>query len=195
MPSRQEEHRGSWWFRYMDIFTIILYTFNIFLLIYVYLSCIKYSWILTNCSGKTSIKLNKNQRFYFNFILCLILGAGGSGSSSGLVFAAGTSSGLPSLEASSSKNGLSSTNEAAEGSNADEDTGGVSSTNSNEDKDVNGEVSFVFKKTTYSPGNRMEGSWNLAKNWERPLPSSGIVVLGQSNWHKGRTHIVILLIL
>lgn len=111
----------------------------------------------------------------------MILGAGGSGSSSGLVFAAGTSSGLPSLEASSSKNGLSSTNEAAEGSNADEDTGGVSSTNSNEDKDVNGEVSFVFKKTTYSPGNRMEGSWNLAKNWERPLPSSGIVVLGQSN--------------
>uniref|UniRef100_A0A2A4JWY8 protein-serine/threonine phosphatase n=1 Tax=Heliothis virescens TaxID=7102 RepID=A0A2A4JWY8_HELVI len=68
-------------------------------------------------------------------------GAGGSSSSSGVAVAAGSSSEQPAVEASSSKNGLSSTKEVAEGSNADEDTGGVSSTNNEEDKDVNGEVS------------------------------------------------------
>ncbi|XP_075969706.1 protein phosphatase 1G isoform X2 [Anticarsia gemmatalis] len=66
-------------------------------------------------------------------------GAGASSSSSGFTFAAGSSSEQPAAEASSTKNGLSSTEE---GNNADEDTGGVSSTNSNEeDKDLNGEVS------------------------------------------------------
>ncbi|KAJ8725715.1 hypothetical protein PYW08_003898 [Mythimna loreyi] len=68
-------------------------------------------------------------------------GAGGSSSGSSLAFAAGSSSEPPTAEASSSKNGLSSSKEATEDSNADEDTGGVSSTNNEEDKDVNGEVS------------------------------------------------------
>ncbi|XP_026744646.1 probable protein phosphatase 2C 11 isoform X1 [Trichoplusia ni] len=67
--------------------------------------------------------------------------AGASSSSSGIAFAAGSSSEQPSGEASSSKNGMSSTQEPAEASTADEDTGGVSSTNNEEDKDVNGEVS------------------------------------------------------
>lgn len=67
-------------------------------------------------------------------------GAGTSSSGSGLTFAAGSSSEQPNDEASSSKNGLTSSKE--EGDNADEDTGGVSSTNCNEgDKDLNGEVS------------------------------------------------------
>ncbi|KAG6442695.1 hypothetical protein O3G_MSEX002471 [Manduca sexta] len=67
-------------------------------------------------------------------------GAGASSSSSGFSFVAGSSSEQASGEASSSKNGLSSNTDPE--TNADEDTGGVSSTNSNEeDKDLNGEVS------------------------------------------------------
>lgn len=55
---------------------------------------------------------------------------------------AGSSSEQPNGEASSSKNGVPSSSENLD-HNMDDDTGGVSSTNSNEDdKDVNGEVYF-----------------------------------------------------
>ncbi|KAJ0180603.1 hypothetical protein K1T71_004007 [Dendrolimus kikuchii] len=67
-------------------------------------------------------------------------GAGASSSSSGLTFTAGSSNETPTGEASSTKNGLESNENEID--KVDEDTGGVSSTNSNEgDKDVNGEVS------------------------------------------------------
>ncbi|XP_049866905.1 uncharacterized protein LOC126367438 isoform X2 [Pectinophora gossypiella] len=62
-------------------------------------------------------------------------GAGASSSSSGIAFAAGSSSELGGAGASSSNNGVCD-------ETPDEDAGGVSSTNSNEeDKDLNGEVS------------------------------------------------------
>ncbi|XP_045491017.1 probable protein phosphatase 2C 58 isoform X2 [Colias croceus] len=66
-------------------------------------------------------------------------GAGASSSSSGSSFAAGSSTEQPVIEASSSSNGSANTQENGTG-NAD-DTGGVSSSNSNDDKDTNGEVS------------------------------------------------------
>lgn len=63
----------------------------------------------------------------------------GASSSSGLSFAAGSSSEPAGEGASSSKNGSLPMDTAQE--KADEDSGGVSSTNSNEeDKNVNGEV-------------------------------------------------------
>ncbi|XP_072943734.1 protein phosphatase 1G isoform X2 [Epargyreus clarus] len=64
-------------------------------------------------------------------------GLGASSSSSEFAVAAGSSSEQDGVEASSSKNGLENVEK-----NVEDDTGGVSSTNSNEeDKDVNGEVS------------------------------------------------------
>ncbi|XP_063821857.1 uncharacterized protein LOC135071916 isoform X4 [Ostrinia nubilalis] len=67
-------------------------------------------------------------------------GSGASSSSSGLSFAAGSSSEQAGEGASSSKNGAVEMDTTPD--KPDEDSGGVSSTNSNEeDKDVNGEVS------------------------------------------------------
>nr|XP_026494883.1 probable protein phosphatase 2C 11 isoform X2 [Vanessa tameamea] len=65
-------------------------------------------------------------------------GAGASSSSLELVEVAESSSEQNVDEATSSRNGLSS---AEETKKTDDDTGGVSSTNSNDDKEVNGEVS------------------------------------------------------
>ncbi|XP_046964797.1 probable protein phosphatase 2C 11 isoform X1 [Vanessa cardui] len=65
-------------------------------------------------------------------------GAGASSSSLELVEVAESSSEQNIDEATSSRNGLSS---AEETKKTDDDTGGVSSTNSNDDKEVNGEVS------------------------------------------------------
>lgn len=78
------------------------------------------------------------------------VGAGASSSGSGTTFAAGSSNESPSGEASSSKNGLSSNENDA--NKVEEDTGGVSSTNSNEeDKDLNGEVSTSEPNQTNDP--------------------------------------------
>ncbi|CAH2073714.1 unnamed protein product, partial [Iphiclides podalirius] len=67
--------------------------------------------------------------------------ASSASSSSGLSLAAGSSSEQICDAASSSKNGLLVSSNQGNENNTEEDTGGVSSTNSYEDKDLNGEVS------------------------------------------------------